>query len=164
MKLHGACALVLLGGAPGGQAAVAQPPPSAIVSRLYHDFSAGAAANASGAADFIDQPRTVLQRYLTPALAALLRRDRRCAAATRSVCRLDFMPLWDSQDAPAGPVRVRAGAGRGIVDVRIGAGAQPTLLRYHLVSTRAGWRICDIGYGPGRATLRQLLGGRAGCR
>ena len=28
----------------------------------------------------------------------------------------------------------------------------------------AGWRICDIEYGPGRATLRQTLGGRAGCR
>ncbi len=168
MTLQRACAFVLLGSAlgsaPGEQAAAAPPPPSAIVSRLYGDFSAEAAAQASGAAAFIDQPRSVLLRYLTPTLADLLRRDRRCGAATRSVCKLDFMPLWDSQDAPTGPVRVRAGAGRGMVDVRIGAGAQPRLLRYQLVSTRAGWRICDIAYGPGRATLRQLLGGRAGCR
>ncbi len=164
MKLQGACALVLLAASLGGQAAVAQPPPSAIVSRLYRDFSAEAGAQASDAAGFIDQPRAVLQRYLTPALADLLRRDRRCAAATRSVCKLDFMPLWDSQDAPAGPVRVRAGVGPGIVNVRISAGAQLRLLRYQLVRTRAGWRICDIGYGPGRDTLRQILGGRASCR
>ena len=157
------CALVfaLLATALGGQAAAA-PTPSAVVTRLYREVSAEAAEH--GARDFFDRPRSALQRYLTPALAALLQRDRRCAAATHAVCRLDFMPLWDGQDAPAGPVRVRAGAGPGIVVVRLGAGACPRLLRYRLTRMRAGWRICDIEYGPGRATLRQILGGRAGCR
>jgi hypothetical protein len=133
-----------------------------VVSQLYNDFAweATGGDNGPGSSPFVDQPRTVLLRYLTPDLAALLLRDRACVRRSSEICRLDFVPLWASQDPDAADVSFTQPTGQPaivIAHIRDHAGTV-TKITYRFKQIATGWRIADIHYGSGH-TLRGLLGG-----
>jgi hypothetical protein len=132
-------------------------PQVAIVTMLYHDFAFEAVLENSVAEGFIDQPKKVLIRYLTPQLAELLLRDRRCATTTHEICRLDFVPLWGNQDPSGSTVQVQPGASPDTVVVRLRYSSSTTQLTYHLTQSSSGWKIRDISYGQGQATLAEIL-------
>jgi len=146
--------LAMASGLPSASAAAARhgydaAPPDHVVRRLYRDFAWEALFSDPEVnrkwVVLIDQPEPVLRRYFTPKLAKLLVDDVRCAEAARAICRLDFSPIWASQDSGAHDVTVSSTAG-GVVDVGMSyAGeGERTRLRYSLVKTTSGWRIADI--------------------
>jgi hypothetical protein len=108
--------------------------------------------------EFVDQPQAVLSKYFDDRLVELWLADRRCAARTGEICKLDFSPIWDSQD-PAGTfIRIVPTGDSSVVHVehRHPAEKEPRTLEYRLVSTRRGWRIRDISR-RGEWSLLQLL-------
>lgn len=139
----------------------AAPPSDSLepVVRLYRDFAWTAMIEEPPGGDvFLEQPDTALRRYLSPELAALLRRDRDCAARTQEVCRLDFDPLWDSQDPAATALRIVAGDTPEIVRVSYAypGSNERVELRYSVVLVGGQWRIDDIHYANG-SSLRKIL-------
>jgi hypothetical protein len=80
-------------------------PPDGVVRRLYRDFAWEAVFSDNDAdrkwVGLLQQPRRVLQRYFTPKLAGLLVNDARCARKSGEICRIDFLPIWASQDPGA---------------------------------------------------------------
>ena len=150
--------LVVLGTARCGDAAAASSPQVALVARLYQRFAYEAVLQRPPQPGLRSQPRRRLQRYFTPGLSGLLRRDQRCVERSGAVCRLDFLPLWDSQDAAGTAVDVEPGATPDRVRVTLhGRGASRRVV-YRLVRLRRGWRIHDIDYAGRTRTLRGLLG------
>ncbi|MDP1861954.1 MAG: hypothetical protein Q8K82_25060 [Gemmatimonadaceae bacterium] len=151
-------------GALGAQAADSAQ--QALVARLYRQFSweATGGDDGPGARTFIDQPRRVLLEYLEPTLVDLVLRDRACARRSREVCRLEFAPLWDSQDPDAVEITFRsvAGSARNAVVVHLrsssGAATDVTVVTVHRPE---GWRISDIEYARG-GSLRRILGRKDG--
>jgi hypothetical protein len=131
------------------------------VRRLYRDFAWEAVFSDPDVGKWVgllQQPRSVLCRYFTPKLAELLVDDARCARKTRGICRIDFLPMWASQD-PGATDLVVSPAVRGIVDVGFtypGNGEQ-FKLRYSLVRTAPGWRIADISSPKEGWSLKVLL-------
>ncbi|MGN6513815.1 MAG: hypothetical protein ACTHKZ_09655 [Lysobacteraceae bacterium] len=131
-------------------------PAEGVVARLYRDFAWEAVVATPHAPGLAQQPKAVLLRYFTPALASAIAADAACAARTAKACALDFMPLWASQDpaavdlsiAPAGPATVR-------VTYRVPASGAAVTLVFRMESTGAGWRIADVVYpqGPSLAAL-----------
>lgn len=138
-------------------AAEPQSPQIEIITKLYQDFAYEAVLEHSTAQGFIDQPRKVLLRYLTPQLAELLLRDRRCTTTTREICRLDFMPLWGNQDPIGSAVSVQPGVSSDTIIARVRYSSSSYQITYHLRQTSIGWRIRDIAYEQGRATLKEIL-------
>ena len=132
-------------------------PQVAIVTTLYQDFAFEAVLENSVAEGFIDQPKKVLLRYLTPQLSELLLRDRRCATTTHEICRLDFAPLWGNQDPIGSAVQVQPGATPDTVIARLRYSSSTSQLTYHLTKLSSGWKIRDISYGQGRSTLAEIL-------
>jgi hypothetical protein len=122
----------------------------AVVASLYREFAWEVLANEplGGEPGFIDQPRSVLERYLEPSLATLILEDRACVERTREVCRLDFMPLWNSQDPAPSDLRVGAGATTSEVLVRLRPSPvdEEVSFRFEMVRTAAGLRVHDIVY------------------
>ena len=133
------------------------PPQVEVITRLYHDFAFEAVLENSTAEGFIDQPKNVLLRYLTPKLADLLLRDRQCASTTHEICRLDFMPLWGNQDPIGSAVQVQPSSSPSSVIVRLRYASSTTQLTFHLTQSSSGWKINDISYGKGRSTLAEIL-------
>ncbi|WP_462116681.1 hypothetical protein [Lysobacter xanthus] len=130
------------------------------MSRLYRDFSWEAVLVQPEGAGLAQQPKAVLQRYFTPKLAFALAADAACAARGREICRLDFLPLWASQDPSAHDLTV-AQAGAGLVKVTFAtpSSTQATVLQFKVVPTKAGWRVADIVY-PSGPSLASLLSGK----
>ena len=133
---------------------------TALVTRLYKQFSWEATGGDDGpeGRTFIDQPRRVLLRYLEPGLAELLLRERACVRESEAVCRLDFAPLWGSQDPDAAEISFSSMTGTpNAVVASIGSSSGAvTIVTYRMVRTRMGWRISDIQYARG-ASLRTIL-------
>lgn len=128
---------------------------------LYRDYAWEAAFDFTDARaiPFQLQSRAVLSRYLAPRLVTQILRDRAAAAKTRTTGALDFSPLWDAQDPVGSSVQIRQEAPTTVVVLLNDCqGKAPRELTYHLVRTPQGWRIADIGYGPGRPSLALLLG------
>jgi hypothetical protein len=119
--------------------AFGQESPSAPVEALYDDFPVNADRTV------MQQPRSVLDKYFAPRLAEAIESDARCAESTREVCRLDFVPQWDSNDPAATDLQIGK-AVDGVVRVRFNypGKATPIVLSYVLVETELGWRIADI--------------------
>jgi hypothetical protein len=143
--------------------ALAQQPASAAleaVSRLYRDFAWEAEAQQSTrrATSFIEQSKRELERYLEPQLTDLLLADRACVARTKQICRLDFAPLWSSQDPGATNLQVKQGTRQGTVGVSFvyPGNGQRIRLQYEIAETAAGSRIFDIRYESG-SSLRSIL-------
>jgi len=134
---------------PSASADSSATPGIELVAKLYRQFAWEALMNDPGkAVDFLDQPKAVLESYFEPKLAALILADRACAAATKEICKLDFAPLWASQDPSATDLRVVAGSRPESVRVefRHPGDDQQTVLIFELSPSSAGLRIKDIQY------------------
>ncbi|HVR39766.1 MAG TPA: DUF3828 domain-containing protein [Thermoanaerobaculia bacterium] len=106
----------------------------------------------------IDQPAAVLQKYFDEQLSKLILRDRECVAKTQEICRLDFDPIWDSQDPGAEDLKVLPGPRPNTVKVEFlypGDGEKIQLV-YRMTKTPKGWRISDIEYKGGLSLLKIL--------
>jgi len=138
----------------------AAEPPSpqvAAVIKLYQAFAYEAVVDYPLEPGFIDQPREVLLRHITPNLYELIHRDRVCTITKHEICRLDFVPLWGNQDPSGTTVNVEAGPISNAVFAHLRAGTHSAKLTYSLVQTKAGWRVDNIAYDDGRATLQGIL-------
>jgi hypothetical protein len=143
----------------------AQAGPVTVVAQLYRDFAWEAVVDEPdwrGHA-LLEQGRDVLVRYFDDTLTALIVRDRECAATTHAICRLDFSPIWDSQDPGASEMKIAATKDSSVVSVRFRhpATGQAIELSYRMIATRSGWRVHDIVYGNRRSLLALLGRGRA---
>ena len=109
----------------------------------------------------MEQPRAVLAQYFDDSLTELILRDRACAERTHEICRLDFDPIWDSQDPGATELKVLATGDSSVVAVtfRFPSTGETIALSYRMVRTRNGWRVHDIAYHDG-STLRSQLNPR----
>lgn len=131
-----------------------------IVAQLYRDFAWEAIIDEPGwdGHNLLDQPRLVLERYFDHNLASLILKDRQCEIQTHEICRLDFSPIWASQDPGASETKIISGATPNIVSVKFRYPSDGTKieLSYRMVKTNAGWRIADIRYSSG-STLLSIL-------
>lgn len=111
--------------------------------------------------DLSQMSRSQLARYFENRLVDLWLRDRECATRSREICRLDFAPLWDSQDPAGATVRVLAGdrANRVIAELRRPASTAVVRLEFELVRHATDWRIRDVSK-PGAWSLVDLLSRR----
>jgi hypothetical protein len=130
-----------------------------IVRSLYDEFAGEAVLeDPQTQKPLLDQSRAVLLRYFTSELSVLILRDRECAARTRDICNLDFLPIWDSQDPTGATVKMAGESALGKVraTVRYPNGEKRELV-FRLTKTSVGWRIVDIIYAGDRQTLSQIL-------
>jgi len=137
--------------------AKALPGPTAIVYKLYHDFAWEAVISEPGDKGLLDQPRATLMRYFDSRLTALILNDREYAARTKGIGRLDFCPLWDSQDPGASDLQIGAGK-RNTVNVKFrypGDGSNIKII-YQTTKVSGHWRISDIRYQNGISLLSIL--------
>jgi hypothetical protein len=133
--------------------------PVATVAQLYRDFAWEAVVEEPSADDhgLLDQPRSVLQRYFDDHLTDLWLADRACEAKRHEICRIDFLPIWSSQDPMARGLTIVQSADRNVVDVTFHTHEDHVVhLTYHVIRTPRGWRIDDIRNGSDWS-LRQLL-------
>ena len=129
------------------------------IQRIYGKYAWEASDNRpKGATPFIDEPRSELLKYLEPNLAAALLQDRQCAKRTRQICRLDFSPLWASQDPSATDLLFQRGsnAARVKVSFKYPGSGERIVVEYELAPTTQGPRIRDVYYPAGPA-LSKLL-------
>lgn len=130
-----------------------------VVRSLYDDFAGEAVLDDPGTQkQLLDQSRAVLARYFTPELSSLIRKDRECAARTREVCKLDFMPIWASQDPSGATVRIvgESIVGEVVAEVRYPNGGVRKLI-YRLKKVQADWKVADIVYADNGETLSKIL-------
>jgi hypothetical protein len=142
------------------RASSAQAGSTAVVVQLYRDFAWEAVFDepVSPGRALLEQPRDALLRYFDDSLTSLILRDRSCAARTRGICRLDWDPIWASQD-PGGyhSIRISATTDSAVVAVsfRDHQGSLVTL-SYRMSRTMRGWRVQDIVDGAGHSLLAVL--------
>ena len=148
----GATSFVALGETPPTGAA-------ATVIQLYHDYAWQVVIDepANSSVDLFDQPAQVLSRYFDQHMVELIVRDRECRERTHEVCRLDYAPIWDSQDPGARDMKIRATSDPSKVSVDfVYQGERDRMhLIYMLSKTPEGWRITDIHGSSG--SLRKVL-------
>jgi hypothetical protein len=150
--------IMLLALAPGLASATPHDAEVAAVRTLYARYASEAAIDDTESPTLASAPPAVLRQHLTDELMQLWLRDRDCARRTQEICRLDFSPLWDSQDPVGTSVKLRWDARHGRVEAELRRGDRSArTLAYSLVKRKDGWRIDDIDFGPGRSSLRQLL-------
>lgn len=143
-------------------ASVAGDPASAkgVVEKLYHDYAWVVLFQDSDFVRLVDQPEKVLLQYFSPSLSGLVIADRQCVEKTKDICKLDFDPLYDSQDsAGAHDLLVDPTSSANEVQVRFSprwGSAEVKQLQFKMVKTSVGWRIDDIGY-PDQESLRAVL-------
>jgi len=140
--------------------AVPRPPKAnsqqGTVLKLYRDFAWEAVMDVPGWDGLMDQPRKVLDQYFDEKLTSLILRDRACAEK-KGMCRLDFCPIWASQDPSAGDLQVEPSDKPNYVSVkfRYPSTNEKVELKYRLTQTPKGWRISDI-IGPDWSLLNIL--------
>ena len=139
-------------------ASAAAPGADAVVSQLYKDFAWETVPDHAEKPGLIDQPRAVLRRYFDDGLTNLILEDRACAERTHEICRLDFSPIWDSEDPGATGLKVSATKDPSVVRVTFRYPGSNELmdLSYRMTKTKDGWRIHDIAY-HSHASLLSLL-------
>lgn len=140
--------------------AYAQPTAIQVVAQLYRDFAWEAVIDEPGSDSYtlLSQPRAVLERHFDAKLASLILEDRQCAIQTREICKLDFSPIWASQDPGATELRIVAGSKPDIVSVkfRYPSNGESIELSYLMARTKLGWRVSDIRYTSGSTLLSVL--------
>jgi hypothetical protein len=139
--------------------ACAPSTPTQVVTRLYQQYSWEADPKFidTDSTPLLDQPESELARYFDSELVSLLIADRECTRRSREVCRLDWDPIWDSQDPGAKHLTIRSlHTNAVLVRFRHPFTGEERRLEYHLTRTRAGWRISDIRYKNGVSLLRTL--------
>ncbi|RZZ84139.1 DUF3828 domain-containing protein [Pseudoxanthomonas winnipegensis] len=142
-----------------GATAVAATPDRqqrAVVERLYQDF-AWEAVLESDTPGLAEQSKDVLRRYFTARLAGLIAEDAACAARRREICRLDFAPLWGSQDPSAEALTLTSADGDTVrVQYMVPSTREHIALSFRVAKSADGWRIDDILY-PDGSSLAKLL-------
>lgn len=125
----------------------------ALVARLYRDFGGEQAPS------LVDQKMSVLERYFTPGLAALLDEEgKRRVRYPGELGLLDFEPLSGSQDPDMHDMNFRPVGREEVLALFRTSTGQRVTIRYHLSSVCDEWRIDDITYTRPRCSLRELLG------
>ena len=143
--------------APSGELRAQATAVTAVV-QLYKDYAWEAVIDEPlpRSLDLMEQPRQVLARYFDDTLTNALLADRACAARTRSICNLDFDPIWASQD-PVGTTSLKITATQDSTVVAVSYVHAPSRsahsLSYRLRRTARGWRIRDIVYPDGTSLL-----------
>ncbi len=105
--------------------------------------------------------KALLDRYFTPALAALIDRDARQAKLKNEPRELNGDPFIDAQDWDMKGLMIdvrEAGRERASATVKFANFGEARELRLDLVKTAAGWRIDDIQWREG--SLRRLYAKR----
>jgi len=123
------------------------------VVRLYRDFAWEAVIDTPAAGPaLLSESDAVWSRYFSPRLIKLLRKDRQCVSRTRGVCKLDFSPIWASQDPGAARLKVVPGDAPATVNVFFDYPANRVRIgmKFFLKQSGARWFIDDIQYGDGR--------------
>jgi hypothetical protein len=142
-------------------ACLAGPPISpqmAIVTNFYKDFAFEAVIDEpEHGPGFLESSPAVLMKYLTPRLSALILKDRACTAKTHEICKLDWLPQWESQDPIGATVKIKETSNTSKVNVEVRYQQETKILTYTLQHLNVGWRIKDISYGDGRQTLIETL-------
>jgi hypothetical protein len=143
---------------------------TAVVARLYKDFAwqafvsidSNKEANAVFGKDLADQPRSVLEQYFDQTLSSLIARDADCAAKTREICKLDFDPIFASQDPSAADLVITSLKRDKVrVEYTHPSSQEKIRLDYQVAKIAGQWRITDITYPSlGGPSLRSLLGGK----
>jgi hypothetical protein len=140
-------------------AAPAAEPDIEFIKRLYERYAWEATDNVPKSATlFIDEPRAELLKYLTAPLADALLQDRQCAKRTRQICRLDFSPMWASQDPGAAELRFErcSTPSRVKVSFKHPGSGERIVIEYVLAQTERGPRVADVHY-PGGGILSKIL-------
>lgn len=131
-----------------------------VVAKLYRDFAWEAVVEEPDAVEqgLLDQPGHRLAKYFDDSLVSLILKDRACAKKTKEVCRLNFSPIWASQDPGAAQLKVLATKAPNIVSVKFiyPSTGETIHLSYNLANTKHGWRITDVSAYSGMS-LRSIL-------
>jgi hypothetical protein len=139
---------------------VTAPGPLAVVTKLYQEYAAQAVIDSPefSMEDLFGRPRAAMARYLDDPLIALVLADRACSARKQEVCNLDFMPIWDAQDAAGATVKISEGKDPSRVAAEIHFSDGVRHFTFVMVKSAAGWRIHDIEYDKG--SLVKILKGK----
>jgi hypothetical protein len=118
--------------------------PEGIVFKLYRDY-AWEAVMAAGYDGLMQQPPQTLKQYFDDNLTTLILRDRKCSEKGE-ICRLDFDPVWASQDPAAVDLIVEKTKKKDTIKVkfRYPSNNEKIELKYRVIQTPRGWRISDI--------------------
>lgn len=139
----------ILACAAAGHAAPARADEADVVVRLYKDFGwqAIVASDERFGPGIRTQSKPVLERYFSPSLASLLMKDAECQRTTKEVCKLDFDPLFASQDPGASGLTVKAGApGKVTVEFEYPSNRDRIKIEYSMAKLGARYRITNISY------------------
>ena len=129
------------------------------LARLYRDFAWEAVSDTpTGEPGFLSLSDAVWSRYFSPRLVRLLRNDRQCVARMRAFCKLDFSPIWASQNPGAARLKVVLGDSPASVDVFFDyrGNGQRIGTKFLLVRSGPRWLIDEIHYAD-RQELRKIL-------
>ncbi len=130
----------------------------AVVERLYQDYAWETGPGVSKRTPFLNEKSSVLSKYLTKSLSRLLLEDRKCSERTREICKLDFSPIWNSQDPEGTKFRVMSiGPDNAVAVSIVYPGQRSVTLALDVVQTEEGWRINDIHSSSPEWSLRKIL-------
>jgi hypothetical protein len=129
---------------------------SAVVQQLYNDYAWETGAFQPHRTTFINEERAVLERYLTPSLAALFARDQACSARMHEDCGIGFSPIWDSQDPEGTLFKVSpVPVGNTVTVIVTFPGSKPHAVNYDLKKVGDVWRIDNIR--TAKFSLRKIM-------
>ena len=137
-----------------------------IVYRVYKDFAWEAVFAQNGQENpvlgdpLVDQPVSILRKYFDPDLAKLLVKDAQCASSGQ-VCKLDFDPIFASQDNMVFDLRIHLIRSRVVeTEYSLRPGGKIVRMLFKLKFTETGWIINDIIYPEfANRSLRNILQG-----
>jgi hypothetical protein len=136
--------------------------PEDVVAWLYRDFAWEAVMFYGPFEEqdsLLEQPSEILERYFSEELTLLILKDRKCVEESGLICRLDFDPIWASQDPGADDLKISPGDDFGAVSVQFiyPSNREKIRLVFKTEKTEKGWRISDIVYERKERTF-SLLG------
>jgi hypothetical protein len=138
---------------------------AAVVYRLYKDYGWEALFSFTDDAKkifgntLLMQPKGVLAKYFDDELVLLFLKEANCVAKNPGeLCRLDFNPIFASQDASASELSIKSINPRR-VDVQFfyPSNHEKIRLSFIMSQTPKGWRIRDIKYPDSHTSLKDLL-------
>ncbi|MGZ3237835.1 MAG: DUF3828 domain-containing protein [Burkholderiaceae bacterium] len=119
-----------------------------VVAQLYRDFAWEAVIEEPNwdGHTLVELSRASLEKYFDPKLSSLLIKDSECGQRIHEICKLDFSPIWSSQDpVGASGLKVKRTDDPSVVDVYFSYPSREVIkLTYQLKKTPRGWRISDI--------------------